>query len=98
MRMLTKTLLGALMAWLGLRAFAALRPTGFPYSARAILAVPRPLLTRRRLLEILQPEPGERILEVGPGTGYYTPAVASRLNPDGVVEILDVRQPFLDHT
>ena len=98
MRVLVKTLLGALAAWLGLRAFAARRPTAFPYFARAILDVPRPLLTRRRLLEILQPEPGERILEVGPGTGYYTLAVASRLEPDGVVEILDVRRPFLDHT
>lgn len=98
MRVLVKTLLGALAAWLGLRAFAALRPTAFPYFARAILDLPRPLLTRRGLLEILQPEPGERILEVGPGTGYYTLAVASRLEPDGVVEILDVRRPFLDHT
>jgi ubiquinone/menaquinone biosynthesis C-methylase UbiE len=98
MRVLVKTLLGALAVWLGLRAFAALRPTAFPYFARAILDVPRPLLTRRGLLRILQPEPGERMLEVGPGTGYYTLAVASRLKPDGVVEILDVRRPFLDHT
>jgi ubiquinone/menaquinone biosynthesis C-methylase UbiE len=69
-----------------------------PYFARAILDMPHPQLTRRGLLEILQPEPGERILEVGPGTGYYTLAVASRLRPHGVVEILDVRPSFLDHT
>lgn len=98
MRVLVRMLLGALGAWLGLRAFVALRPTAFPYFAREILDVPRPLLTRRALLEILQPEPGERMLEVGPGTGYYTLAVASRLEPDGIVEILDVRRRFLDHT
>jgi ubiquinone/menaquinone biosynthesis C-methylase UbiE len=41
---------------------------------------------------------GERILEVGPGTGYYTIPVAARLQPEGVLDILDVRQRFLDHT
>jgi SAM-dependent methyltransferase len=86
------------VAWVALRAWAALRPTAFPYFGRAILDLPRPGLTRRGLLEILEPAAGERILEVGPGTGYYTPSVAARLEPGGVVEIVDVRQRFLDHT
>ena len=88
----------ALVAWLALRAWAALRPTAFPYFGRAILDLPRPGITRRGLLEILEPAAGERILEVGPGTGYYTPSVAARLEPGGVLEIVDVRQSFLDHT
>jgi ubiquinone/menaquinone biosynthesis C-methylase UbiE len=88
----------ACAAWLGLRAWAALRPTAFPYLARSILELPRPLITRSGLLEILDPAAGERILEVGPGTGYYTFTVADRLGPDGLLEILDVRQSFLDHT
>ena len=91
-------LLAAGIAWVGLRAWAALRPTAFPYFGRAILDLPRPGITRRGLLEILEPAAGERILEVGPGTGYYTLSVAARLGPDGVVEIVDVRQSFLDHT
>ena len=86
------------VAWSALRAWAALRPTAFPYFGRAILDVPRPGITRRRLLEILEPAAGERILELGPGTGYYTPSVAARVEPGGVVEIVDVRQSFLDHT
>jgi ubiquinone/menaquinone biosynthesis C-methylase UbiE len=83
---------------LGLRARAALRPTAFPYFARSILDVPRPLISRGGLLEILEPRAGEHMLEVGAGTGYYTLPVAASLEPGGLLEILDVRQRFLDHT
>ena len=81
-----------------MRVWAALRPSAFPYFARPILDLPRPLITRGGLLEILEPAEGERILELGPGTGYYTLPVAARLEPAGVLEILDIRQSFLDHT
>ena len=93
-----KTLLGACATWLALRAWAAWRPTAFPYLARSLLDVPRPLITRRRLLEILAPAHGENILEIGPGSGYYTLPVAARIAPEGTLEILDVRHRFLDHT
>lgn len=93
-----RALIPAFAAWLGLRAWAALRPTAFPYLARPILELPRPLITRGGLLEILEPAAGERMLEVGPGTGYYSLPVAARLGPGGLLEILDVRQSFLDHT
>ena len=93
-----KSLAGVAGTWLALRAWAAVRPTAFPYFARLIIEVPRPFITRRRLLEVLEPKPGERMLEVGPGTGYYTLPVAARLARDGVLELLDVRQRYLDHT
>jgi ubiquinone/menaquinone biosynthesis C-methylase UbiE len=70
----------------------------FPYFARSILDIPRPLITRRRLLEALDPAAGERILEIGPGTGYYTIPVARRLGPGGALEILDVRESYLEHS
>ena len=95
---LRTALIAASAAWLGLRAWAALRPTAFPYLGRLILDLPRPLITRGGLLELLDPAAGERILEVGPGTGYYTLPVAGRIAPGGALEILDVRQSFLDHT
>jgi SAM-dependent methyltransferase len=98
MRRLPRLLLAAVTTWLSLRAWAALRPTAFPYFGRAILEVPRPLLTRRALIEILNPNPGERALEVGPGTGYYTLVVAEGVGPTGTVDVLDVRQSFVDHT
>src|SRR6476620_1063090 len=47
---------------------------------------------------MLDPSPGERILEVGPGTGYYTLEVAEWLKPDGEIDILDLQQEMLDHT
>jgi ubiquinone/menaquinone biosynthesis C-methylase UbiE len=59
---------------------------------------PHPLITRARLREILDARAGERILEVGPGTGYYTLEVAESIEPDGRLDILDLQQEMLDHT
>lgn len=97
MRRLRRALLAGGSAWLALRAWAALHPTAFPYFGRPILDLPRPLITRKGLLEILDPRAGEHMLELGPGTGYYTLCVAARLQPRGILEILDLRQSFLDH-
>jgi protein-L-isoaspartate O-methyltransferase len=73
-------------------------PSACPYGQRFWVEAPHPLITRERLREILDPKPGERILEVGPGTGYYTLDVAEWVKPDGEVAILDLQQEMLDHT
>ena len=73
-------------------------PSACPYSQRFWVEAPHPLITRARLKEILDPKAGDRILEVGPGTGYYTLDVAEWVNPDGEVEILDLQREMLDHT
>jgi SAM-dependent methyltransferase len=73
-------------------------PSVCPYGLRFSLALPRPFVTRSRLREILSPEPGERMLEVGPGTGYYSLHAARWLESDGTLEILDIQQEMLDHT
>jgi ubiquinone/menaquinone biosynthesis C-methylase UbiE len=73
-------------------------PSACPYSQRFWVEAPHPLITRRRLLELLAPKPGERILEIGPGTGYYTLDVAERISPSGALDILDLQQEMLDHT
>ena len=73
-------------------------PSACPYSQRFWVEAPHPLITRPRLREILDPKPGERILEVGPGTGYYTLEVADWVGPDGAVDVLDLQQEMLDHT
>jgi ubiquinone/menaquinone biosynthesis C-methylase UbiE len=73
-------------------------PSACSYGLRFSLALPRPFLTRSRLREILSPEPGERVLEVGSGTGYYSLHAARWLEPDGTLEILDIQQEMLDHT
>lgn len=73
-------------------------PSACPYDQRFWVQAPHPLITRGRLHEALAPGAGERILEVGPGTGFYTLPIAQRLGPQGLIEIFDLQQEMLDHT
>ena len=73
-------------------------PSACPYSQRFWVEAPHPIITRDRLREVLGVAPGETLLEVGPGTGYYTLDVAEWTGEDGEVNILDVQQEMLDHT
>jgi ubiquinone/menaquinone biosynthesis C-methylase UbiE len=59
---------------------------------------PHPIVTRERLYYVMRPTGGERVLEIGPGTGYYTLDLAEWVAPEGRVEIFDLQQEFLDHT
>jgi ubiquinone/menaquinone biosynthesis C-methylase UbiE len=72
-------------------------PSPCPYGQRFWVESPHPIITRKRLLEVLAPVPGERLLELGPGTGYYSLAVAQRLE-GGRLFIADIQQRMLDHT
>ena len=72
-------------------------PSACPYSQRFWVEAPHPGITRARLRAILAPQAGERILEVGPGTGYYAVPVAEWIGP-GQLDVLDVQQEMLDHT
>jgi SAM-dependent methyltransferase len=73
-------------------------PSACPYNQRFWVEAPHPIITRDRLRQVLVPQPGERILEIGPGTGYYTLEMAEWVGPEGAVEIFDIQQEFLDHT
>lgn len=73
-------------------------PSACPYGQRFSLDLPHPSVTRPRLREVLAPEPGQRVLEIGPGTGYYTLHAARWLEPAGTLEVLDIQQEMLDHT
>jgi SAM-dependent methyltransferase len=73
-------------------------PSACPYVLRFFVELPHPFITRARLRGILAPSPGERMLEVGPGTGYYALHTARWLEPDGTLAILDLQQEMLDHT
>ena len=90
--------LGAAAAVVGAALWWRKNPSACPYGQRFWVEAPHPLITRQRLREILDPRPGDRILEVGPGTGYYTLDVAGWVMPDGQVDILDLQQEMLDHT
>jgi ubiquinone/menaquinone biosynthesis C-methylase UbiE len=73
-------------------------PSACPYNQRFWVEAPHPFITRDRLREALAPRAGERLLEVGPGTGYYSLPVADWLGSSGTLEIFDIQQEFLDHT
>jgi ubiquinone/menaquinone biosynthesis C-methylase UbiE len=91
-------LLGAGAALAGAALWWRKNPSACPYSQRFWVEAPHPFITRSRLRSILEPVPGERMLEVGPGTGYYTLPVAGWLEPGGRLDVLDVQQEMLDHT
>lgn len=72
-------------------------PSACPYGQRFWVQTPHPFITRARLQSVLQPQDGSRILEIGPGTGYYTLHAAMWVGGAGRVDIVDVQQPMLDH-
>jgi len=72
-------------------------PSACPYNQRFWVQAPHPLITRPRLREALAPAPGQRFLEVGPGTGYYVLDVAGWIAP-GHLDVFDLQQEMLDHT
>ncbi|MGN6558218.1 MAG: class I SAM-dependent methyltransferase [Solirubrobacterales bacterium] len=73
-------------------------PSACPYGQRFWVEAPHPFITRERLRSVLRPEPGERLLELGVGTGYYSYELAEWIAPDGTLELFDLQQEFLDHT
>jgi ubiquinone/menaquinone biosynthesis C-methylase UbiE len=98
----TAVVLGTLILGAGMVATWAWQkrrnPSACPYGQRVFLDLPRPFLRRDELLRILAPVPGERLLEVGPGTGYYTLDVARRLEPGGRLDVLDLQPTMLEET
>lgn len=92
------------LATLGAALWWRKNPSACPYGQRFWVEAPHPVITRDRLREVLAPAPGERVLEIGPGTGYYTLDMAEWLasagtdpSEAGTVEIFDLQQEFLDH-
>jgi ubiquinone/menaquinone biosynthesis C-methylase UbiE len=68
----------------------------YPYAQRALLDIPLPFLTNRRLDALLGAQPGERVLGIGPGTGLQALHVARRLGPSGRLDVVDIQQAMLD--
>ncbi|HEY6731476.1 MAG TPA: methyltransferase domain-containing protein [Solirubrobacterales bacterium] len=72
-------------------------PSACPYGQRFWVEAPHPIISRDRLRSVLRPVPGERLLEVGVGTGYYSLDLAEWVGPEGTLELFDLQQKFLDH-
>lgn len=73
-------------------------PSACPYGQRFWVEAPHPIITRERLRGVLAPEAGERLLEIGVGTGYYSLDLATWVGPEGTLELFDLQRKFLDHT
>lgn len=72
-------------------------PSACPYGQRFWVEAPHPIISRERLRSVLRPLPGERLLEIGVGTGYYSHDLAEWVAPEGKLELFDLQQEFLDH-
>lgn len=51
----------------------------------------------KEVMAALAFRPGERVADIGAGSGYFTIPVAKAVAPGGIVWALDIRQPMLDH-
>jgi SAM-dependent methyltransferase len=78
------------------RYWSVTEPGPMPYVLRWTLAFPRGNLSPAHLTKLLEPRRGERILEVGPGTGIYSIPIATAIGSDGSLDVLDVQQAMLD--
>jgi ubiquinone/menaquinone biosynthesis C-methylase UbiE len=91
-------LLGAAAAaTLGAALWWRKNPSACPYGQRFWVEAPHPIITRERLRSVLRPQAGERLLEIGVGTGYYSCDLAEWVAPSGTLELFDLQQKFLDH-
>ncbi|TFG19722.1 MAG: class I SAM-dependent methyltransferase [Promethearchaeota archaeon] len=73
----------------------------FPIPAFAIRFIDNPI--RRRYIQKpdliakrMKLEPGMQVLEIGPGKGTYTKAVAKRILPDGIVYAIDIQENIIE--
>src|SRR3954464_6703382 len=92
-----KLAIAAVAGLLGYSLWWRRNPSAMPYWQRFFVDLPHPGITRERLIGILEPAPRERILEVGPGTGYFALAVAEQLGDRGRLEAYDLQQEMIDH-
>ncbi|MCL5961744.1 MAG: methyltransferase domain-containing protein [Chloroflexi bacterium] len=71
----------------------------FPIPSAAVRILENPLRARffppERLVVRMGVSTGWQVLEVGPGTGFYTVAVARRVGPEGKVYALDIEPKML---
>jgi SAM-dependent methyltransferase len=86
----------AVGSWMATRVWNRQDPIPMPYFMRWILLLPRGPHSPQHLKRILQPQSGERILEVGPGVGVHALPIAAALLPSGVLDVLDIQHEMLD--
>ncbi|WP_052681780.1 class I SAM-dependent methyltransferase [Saccharothrix sp. ST-888] len=89
--------LGAAAASAAAWSWWALDSAPYPYAQHRLLDLPLPFLGQERLDAMLELRRGDRVLEIGPGTGLQSLRVAPQLGSEGRLDIVDVQQEMLDH-
>ncbi len=84
--------------WARLR--GRLRPSPCPYSLAAAFEAPgrRLVAGAERVLGAFGVRAGETVLEIGPGTGFYSMEAARRVGARGRLVCLDIQPDMLHHT
>jgi len=74
------------------------RPTPMPHWMAPLIDNPirRLFYPTRKIVDQLGAEPGMRALEVGPGHGTYSLAVARRLGESGRLTVVDIQPPIIE--
>lgn len=85
----------AVVAWKIAKVWQRKNPIPMPYYLRWAMFIPRGH-SPKKLMQILKPISGERMLEVGPGPGIHALPVAAALLPGGTLDVLDIQQEMLD--
>ena len=96
LRWAVSCLVVAIGAGVAARVWSHRSPAPMPHWIRWVLFLPRTSQSADRLKAILQPRPGERLLEIGPGVGIHALPVGTALAPDGVLHVLDVQREMLE--
>jgi ubiquinone/menaquinone biosynthesis C-methylase UbiE len=71
-------------------------PEAFPYSQRWILRLSGSFFPGWALRRAVEPQPGQRILEIGPGLGRHALDTARQIGVSGTIDVVDVQAPMLD--
>ena len=87
--------IAALFLGIATRYLALRFPSPMPHRLRWSLLVPRTNQSPVDLCDFLDPRDGERILEVGPGLGIHSVAVAAALAPTGTLDVVDVQREMV---
>src|SRR5947208_4906549 len=61
----------------------------------AVYATPDVVAQRQQIIEILHPQVGERVLDVGSGPGFLASAIGEAVGASGEVCGVDISEPLL---
>ena len=86
----------ATAAGIASRRWSLEKPGPMSHAMAWILRLPRGPHSPRNLIRILEPRPGEQILEIGPGIGMHAIPIADAIGPDGLLHVVDIQESMIE--